>query len=121
MGLHMDNIHSPTVPSGPASSTYRPASPSQEETPLLDLMNDKDRVESELRALISVLESVLPPHILSLFLPYHQHHTTEANTIDPVQHGVNMTTSLTTFDGFPRSDLDVAQSTSPTLPTPTVT
>jgi len=25
------------------------------------------------------------------------------------QHGVNMNTSLTTFDGFPRADLDVAQ------------
>ena len=25
------------------------------------------------------------------------------------KHGVNMTTSLTTFDGFPRADIDVAQ------------
>jgi Nas2 N_terminal domain len=27
------------------------------------------------------------------------------------QHGVNMSTSLTTFDGYPRDDIDVAQST----------
>jgi 26S proteasome non-ATPase regulatory subunit 9 len=26
-----------------------------------------------------------------------------------MQHGVNMNTSLTTFDGFPRADIDVAQ------------
>jgi hypothetical protein len=28
-----------------------------------------------------------------------------------VQHGVNMNTGLTTFDGFPRADIDVPQST----------
>lgn len=27
-----------------------------------------------------------------------------------LQHGVNMNTSLTTFDGYPRDDIDVAQS-----------
>lgn len=27
-----------------------------------------------------------------------------------MQHGVNMNTGLTTFDGFPRSDIDVPQS-----------
>jgi len=26
------------------------------------------------------------------------------------QHGVNMNTGLTTFDGYPRDDIDVAQS-----------
>jgi hypothetical protein len=26
------------------------------------------------------------------------------------QHGVNMNTGLTTFDGYPRADIDVAQS-----------
>lgn len=31
--------------------------------------------------------------------------------ISSPQHGVNMNTSLTTFDGFPRADIDVAQST----------
>lgn len=29
---------------------------------------------------------------------------------DNDQHGVNMNTGLTTFDGFPRSDIDVPQS-----------
>ncbi|KAI9370865.1 hypothetical protein BJX61DRAFT_65159 [Aspergillus egyptiacus] len=46
-----------------------------------DLMKHKERIEEELSALSSVLTS----------------------------HGVNMNTSLTTFDGFPRDDIDVAQ------------
>ncbi|OJJ59658.1 hypothetical protein ASPSYDRAFT_44044 [Aspergillus sydowii CBS 593.65] len=46
-----------------------------------DLMKHKERIEEELSALSSVLGS----------------------------HGVNMNTSLTTFDGFPRDDIDVAQ------------
>ncbi|KAL3472141.1 hypothetical protein BJX99DRAFT_236008 [Aspergillus californicus] len=46
-----------------------------------DLMKHKERLEEELSALSSVLSS----------------------------HGVHMNTSLTTFDGFPRDDIDVAQ------------
>ncbi|KAL2869821.1 putative 26S proteasome non-ATPase regulatory subunit Nas2 [Aspergillus lucknowensis] len=46
-----------------------------------DLMTQKERIEEELSALSSVLTS----------------------------HGVNMNTSLTTLDGFPRDDIDVAQ------------
>jgi 26S proteasome non-ATPase regulatory subunit 9 len=46
-------------------------------------MAEKDRVEAELKALGQVLDS----------------------------HGVHMNTGLTTFDGFPRSDIDVPQST----------
>ena len=59
MGLHMDNIHTPSIPSGPVSSGHpqKPSDPDQ--TPLLDLIADKDRVEGELKALISVLQSVL--------------------------------------------------------------
>jgi len=30
--------------------------------------------------------------------------------MDILKHGVTMDTSLTTFDGFPRADIDVAQS-----------
>ena len=45
------------------------------------LVARKDNLEAELKALGAVLDS----------------------------HGVNMQTSLTTFDGFPRSDIDVAQ------------
>lgn len=44
-------------------------------------MTRKDNLEAELKALGSVLDS----------------------------HGVTMTSSLVTFDGFPRSDIDVAQ------------
>ncbi|KAI9869904.1 MAG: putative 26S proteasome regulatory subunit [Pleopsidium flavum] len=47
----------------------------------MELIAEKDGVESELSALSSVLDS----------------------------HGVNMNTSLTTFDGYPRDDLDIAQ------------
>ncbi|KAL4932050.1 putative 26S proteasome non-ATPase regulatory subunit Nas2 [Aspergillus undulatus] len=46
-----------------------------------DLMKHKEGIEEELSALSSVLSS----------------------------HGVNMNTALTTFDGFPRDDIDVAQ------------
>ncbi|CAF9912934.1 MAG: putative 26S proteasome regulatory subunit [Heterodermia speciosa] len=81
MGLHMDNIHTPSVPSAPTSSSHPPKSSDADKTPLLDLIADKDRVEGELKALMGVLQS----------------------------HNANMTTPLTTFDGFPRSDLDVAQ------------
>ncbi|KAF2401745.1 26S proteasome non-ATPase-like protein regulatory subunit 9 [Trichodelitschia bisporula] len=45
------------------------------------LLAEKDRLESELSALSAVLDS----------------------------HGVNMNTGLTTFDGYPRADLDIAQ------------
>ncbi|KAI9846629.1 MAG: putative 26S proteasome regulatory subunit [Thelocarpon superellum] len=47
----------------------------------MELIAEKDRVQNELKALSAVLDS----------------------------HGVNMNTSLTTFDGYPRSDVDVAQ------------
>ncbi|KAK4931658.1 hypothetical protein LTR28_011516, partial [Elasticomyces elasticus] len=79
MGLWMDSLHAPTVASGPTS---RPsANGSKVPLTLGQLMDEKDRLEAELSALGSVLDS----------------------------HGVNMNTSLTTFDGFPRADLDVAQ------------
>lgn len=34
----------------------------------------------------------------------------EADSYVPLQHGVNMETPLTTPDGFPRNDIDIAQS-----------
>ncbi|KAL4791870.1 hypothetical protein BDV19DRAFT_369579 [Aspergillus venezuelensis] len=46
-----------------------------------DLMKHKENIEEEMSALSSVLSS----------------------------HGANMSTMLTTFDGFPRDDIDVAQ------------
>ncbi|KAL4941891.1 hypothetical protein BDV06DRAFT_172895 [Aspergillus oleicola] len=49
--------------------------------PISDLVKHKENIEEELSALSSVLSS----------------------------HGANMQTMLTTFDGFPRDDIDVAQ------------
>jgi 26S proteasome non-ATPase regulatory subunit 9 len=73
-----DNIHAPTVASGPTSGAT-PRDYSKLAMP--ELMQEKERIEAELSALSSVLSS----------------------------HGVNMNTSLTTFDGFPRDDIDIAQ------------
>ncbi|KAF9886863.1 GTP-binding nuclear protein gsp1/Ran [Aspergillus nanangensis] len=80
MGIPMDDdIHAPTVASGP--TTARPYGDDLAKLSVVDLMQEKQRVEDELSTLSSVLTS----------------------------HGVNMTASLTTFDGFPRDDIDVAQ------------
>lgn len=76
----MDNIHAPTVSSGPTSSGHSNGIP-KEQLSLQELMAEKDRVEAELKALGQVLDS----------------------------HGIRMSTGLTTLDGFPRSDIDVAQ------------
>lgn len=58
MGLPMEDIHTPTVPSGPTTE-YRPANGAKHDRlSLLDLMAEKDRVEAELSALGSVLDSV---------------------------------------------------------------
>ncbi|OAL54142.1 26S proteasome non-ATPase-like protein regulatory subunit 9 [Pyrenochaeta sp. DS3sAY3a] len=76
----MDDIHAPTVSSGPTSAGYSNGVP-KEQLSLQELIAEKDRLEAELKALGQVLDS----------------------------HGVNMNTGLTTFDGFPRSDIDVAQ------------
>ncbi|KAF2170272.1 hypothetical protein M409DRAFT_19875 [Zasmidium cellare ATCC 36951] len=75
----MDDLHAPTVASGPTS---RPtANGTDSKRSLQELIAQKDNLEAELSALGSVLDS----------------------------HGVNMNTSLMTFDGFPRADIDVAQ------------
>ncbi|CAI7645946.1 unnamed protein product [Penicillium bialowiezense] len=74
----MDDIHAPTVASGPASGAT-PRDLSKLSMP--DLMQEKQQIEEEMSALSSVLQS----------------------------HGVRMTSSLTTFDGFPRDDIDIAQ------------
>ncbi|KAF2793484.1 26S proteasome non-ATPase regulatory subunit 9 [Melanomma pulvis-pyrius CBS 109.77] len=76
----MDDIHAPTVSSGPTSSGYANGV-SKDQLSLQELIAEKDRLEAELKALGQVLDS----------------------------HGVHMNTTLTTFDGFPRSDIDVAQ------------
>ncbi|KXL49399.1 hypothetical protein M433DRAFT_65088 [Acidomyces richmondensis BFW] len=79
MGLRMEDLHAPTVASGPTSRST--ANGTDERLSLQELVKKKENLEAELSALGSVLDS----------------------------HGVNMNTSLTTFDGFPRADLDVAQ------------
>ncbi|KAI7788926.1 26s proteasome non-atpase regulatory subunit 9 [Diaporthe eres] len=75
----MNNLHAPTVPSGP--TTARAANGKSAHLSFAELQRSKDNVEAELKALSSVLDS----------------------------HGVDMHTSLLTPDGFPRADIDVAQ------------
>lgn len=55
MGLPMDNLHSPTVASGPTSTASQNGT---QKLSLVELIAQKDNVESELRALSSVLDSV---------------------------------------------------------------
>lgn len=57
MGLRMDDIHTPTVPSGPTTQVVQNATIT-DRTSLLGLMAEKNRVEAELSALSSVLDSV---------------------------------------------------------------
>ena len=58
MGLRMDDIHTPTVPSGPTSTSNGTSKAPQGKMLLMDLITEKERVESELGALSSVLDSV---------------------------------------------------------------
>lgn len=56
MGIPMnDNIHAPAVPSGPTSGGV-PRDLSK--LSMVDLMQEKERIEAELSALSSVLSSV---------------------------------------------------------------
>ncbi|KAI1368688.1 hypothetical protein F5Y08DRAFT_226521 [Xylaria arbuscula] len=75
----MDNIHAPTIPSGPTSRPFTNGNVKQ--LSFAELQQKKDNMEAELKALGGVLDS----------------------------HGVNMETPLITRDGFPRADLDIAQ------------
>ncbi|KAL2212285.1 26S proteasome non-ATPase regulatory subunit 9 [Sarocladium strictum] len=75
----MNNIHAPTVPSGPTTAPATNGNAAQ--LSFTELQRKKDDVEAELKALGGVLDS----------------------------HGVNMDTPLLTRDGYPRSDIDVAQ------------
>ncbi|KAI1178726.1 hypothetical protein F4777DRAFT_536551 [Nemania sp. FL0916] len=77
--LVMDNIHAPTVPSGPSSQPS--ADGNIKKLSFAELQHKKDDMEAELKALSGVLDS----------------------------HGVNMETPLLTPDGFPRADIDIAQ------------
>lgn len=57
MGLRMDHIHTPTVPSGPANS-HNSERNDDGKNSLMDLIAEKQRLEEELSALGSVLDSV---------------------------------------------------------------
>lgn len=95
----MNNLHAPTVPSGPTSN---PATTNGVAGHLsfAELQRKKEDTEAELKALGGILDSVgfSTPQIFEI-------------PADNVQHGVDMNTALLTRDGFPRADIDVAQST----------
>ena len=59
MGIHMDDLHAPTVASGPTSAGYSNGVP-KDQLSLQELIAEKDRVEAELKALGQVLDSVGP-------------------------------------------------------------
>lgn len=78
--FEMENLHAPTVPSGETTASVTNGDAGH--LSFAELQRKKDDVEAELKALGGVLDS----------------------------HGVDMNTSLLTSDGFPRADIDVAQS-----------
>ncbi len=59
MGLHMDDLHTPTVASGPTSGQVPAIGVDTDKLSLVDLINEKTRVEEDLSALGSVLDSVI--------------------------------------------------------------
>ena len=63
----MDDIHAPTVSSGPTSSGYSNGIP-KEQLSLQELILEKDRVEAELKALGQVLDSVRVLHLCGILL-----------------------------------------------------
>lgn len=58
MGLNMDNIHNPSVPSGPTINQDTSKGEGPNKVSLMDLMAQKEGIEAELSALGSVLDSV---------------------------------------------------------------
>ncbi|KAF3205840.1 putative 26S proteasome regulatory subunit [Orbilia oligospora] len=83
MGRPMEaNIHNPSVGGQAANTSSTSASNgTSSRDRILALMKRKDALEAEISALSAVLDT----------------------------HGANMQTPLTTFDGYPRDDIDVAQ------------
>ena len=60
MGMAMENIHAPSVASGERSDRNLSNGAVSDKSSLMELIAEKDKVESELRALGGVLESVSP-------------------------------------------------------------
>jgi 26S proteasome non-ATPase regulatory subunit 9 len=58
----MDDIHAPTVSSGPTSAGHTNGV-SKDQLSLQELIAEKDRVEAELKALGQVLDSVYLPQV----------------------------------------------------------
>ena len=54
----MDDIHTPTVPSGPTTGQTTTNGVASDKLAIMDLISEKTRVEDELLALGSVLDSV---------------------------------------------------------------
>jgi 26S proteasome regulatory subunit N4 len=61
MGLPMDDLHTPTVPSGP-TTRLQDIDVGLSKLSLVELIDRRDRLEEELKALGSVLDSVSTPH-----------------------------------------------------------
>lgn len=59
MGLRMDDLHAPTVASGPSSQPSTNGVEKQQS--LQELISQKENLEAELSALGSVLDSVMAP------------------------------------------------------------
>lgn len=57
MGVRMDDIHTPTVASGPTSNGVSNGMP-PDKMSFKQLIAEKERIEAELSALSSVLDSV---------------------------------------------------------------
>jgi 26S proteasome non-ATPase regulatory subunit 9 len=58
----MDDIHAPTVASGPVSGRGPANGSEEDQRSLFELMDEKDRVESEMTVLSGVLDSVCLLH-----------------------------------------------------------
>jgi 26S proteasome non-ATPase regulatory subunit 9 len=61
MGLRMDDLHAPTVPSGPSSQPTSNGTAKKQS--FQEIVVQKENLEAELSALGSVLESVRTPYL----------------------------------------------------------
>lgn len=98
----MNNLHAPTIPSGPTSAPKQDGQTIQRT--MAELQQKKANMEAELRALGGVLDSVSGQKATRP--------QTEHEGLTAPKHGVDMNTPLLTRDGYPRADIDVAQSKS---------